>query len=75
VLLRGTPCPIVGRISMDQTVIDVGQIPVEPSEEVMLLGGYGEHHISVERWADLDRTISYEILCGLGQRLPKVYYR
>lgn len=75
VLLRGRPCPIVGRISMDQTVIDVGQIPVEPAEEVLLLGGYGEHHISVERWADLDRSISYEILCGLGQRLPKVYYR
>jgi alanine racemase len=75
VLVRGTPCPIVGRVSMDQTVIDVGATPVEPGEEVLLLGGYGDQAVSVERWAELDGTISYEILCGLGQRLPKMYYR
>jgi alanine racemase len=60
---------------MDQTVIDVGATPVEPGEEVLLLGGHGDQSVSVERWAELDGTISYEILCGLGQRLPKMYYR
>jgi alanine racemase len=75
VLIRGLPCPIVGRISMDQTVVDAGDIPVEPAEEVVLLGGRGVQAISVERWAELDQSISYEVLCGLGQRLPRVYYR
>jgi alanine racemase len=75
VLVRGTPCPIVGRVSMDQTVVDVGRTPVEPGEEVLLLGGHGDQSVSVERWAELDGTINYEILCGLGQRLPKMYYR
>lgn len=75
VLVRGTPCPIVGRVSMDQSTVDVGSLPVEPGEEVLLLGGHGDQAVSVERWAELDGTISYEILCGLGQRLPKMYYR
>ena len=75
VLVRGRSCPIVGRVSMDQTIVDVGSTPIDPGEEVLLLGGQGDQAISVERWADLDRTINYEILCGLGQRLPKVYYR
>lgn len=75
VLVRGTPCPIVGRISMDQSVVDVGRLPVEPGEEIVMLGGHGDQSVSVERWAELDGTISYEILTGLGQRLPKMYYR
>ncbi|HEY9723652.1 MAG TPA: alanine racemase [Oscillatoriaceae cyanobacterium] len=74
-IVRGVRCPLVGRISMDQSIIDVGALPVEPGEEVLLLGGHGTHTIPVEQWADLDRTVNYEILCGLGQRLPKVYYR
>lgn len=75
VVVRGQPCPIVGRVSMDQTVIDVGDLPVEPGEEVCLLGGQGPDAISIERWASAAGTISYEVLCGLGQRLPRVYYR
>lgn len=75
VLVRGVRCPIVGRVSMDQTIVDVGSIAVEPGEEVLLLGAYGDKPMSVERWADLDGSVNYEILCGLGQRLPKVYYR
>lgn len=74
-IVRGVRCPLVGRVSMDQSIIDVGVLPVEPGEEVLLLGGHGTHTIPVEHWADLDRTVNYEILCGLGQRLPKVYYR
>lgn len=75
VLVRGVPRPIVGRISMDQTVIDAGDTPVEPGEEVVMLGGRGDRAIAVERWAELAGTISYEVLTGLGQRLPRVYYR
>jgi alanine racemase len=74
-VVRGTPCSLVGRISMDQTIVDTRHIPVEPGEEIVLLGGQGDAHVSVERWAEIDETVNYEILCALGQRLPKVYYR
>ena len=74
-IVRGARCPLVGRISMDQIVVDTGHIPVEPGEEIVLLGGQGDATASVESWAELDETVNYEILCGLGQRLPKVYYR
>lgn len=75
VLLRGRRRPIVGIISMDQTLVDAGDVPVEPGEEVVLLGGQGQEVITVDSWAQLSGTIVYEILCGLGQRLPRVYYR
>lgn len=75
VLVRGVRCPVAGRVSMDQTVVDVGMLPIEPGEEVLLLGAYGDCALSVDYWAELDGTVNYEILCGLGQRLPKVYYR
>ena len=74
-VVRGAKCALVGRISMDQTIVDTGTIPVEPGEEVVLLGGQGDATASVESWAEIDETVNYEILCGLGQRLPKVYYR
>jgi alanine racemase len=74
-LVRGRLCPIVGRVSMDQTVFDAGTLPIEPGEEVTLLGGHGPDAISIERWAEAAGTISYEVLCGLGQRLPRVHYR
>lgn len=74
-VVRGAKCALVGRISMDQSIVDTGTIPVEPGEEVVLLGGQGDAAASVESWAEIDETVNYEILCGLGQRLPKVYYR
>lgn len=74
-LVRGKICPMVGVISMDQTVLDVGRVPVEPGEEVVLLGGQGDEAIDAASWAEASGTITYEILCGLGQRLPRVYYR
>ena len=66
---------IAGATPAVQTIVDAGEIPVEPGEEVVLLGGRGDQAVSVERWAELAGIISYEVLCGLGQRLPRVYYR
>ncbi|MEB3198754.1 MAG: alanine racemase [Candidatus Sericytochromatia bacterium] len=74
-LVRGQVCPMVGRISMDQTVLDVGALTVEPGEEVTLMGGQGATALSVDTWAEATGSINYEVLCGLGQRLPRVYYR
>ena len=72
VLLRGERAPIVGRISMDLTIVDVGHIPgAEIGDEVVLLGQSGEQQITavdLARWSD---TIPYEILCNLSERVVR----
>lgn len=75
VLVRGVRRPIVGRVSMDQMIVDVGDLAVMPGEEVVLLGGGGPRAIRIEEWAESDHTIAYELLCALGARLPRVFYR
>lgn len=74
ILVRGVPRPIVGRVSMDQIVVDVGTLPVEPGEEVVVLGAPGRG-VGVEAWAGFAQSISYEIMTGLGARLPRLPYR
>ncbi len=75
VLVKGIHAPVVGKVSMDQTLIDVGHISgIEVGDEVVLIGSQGERQISVEevsRWAG---RIPYEFLCGITQRVPRVYY-
>ena len=58
---------------MDQMMVDVGSLKIKPGEEVMLIGAQGKKRISAEELALLSGTISYEILCGLGSRVPRVY--
>lgn len=73
VLIRGQRVSQIGSITMDQLMIDVSQVPdVEIGDVVTLLGREGEEEISVETWADLLGTISYEIVCGFKPRLPRV---
>jgi alanine racemase len=73
VLIRGQRAPIVGRVSMDLTTVDVQDIPgVAAGDEVVLIGGQGDESITADdlaRWAE---TISYEILCGVGGRVERV---
>ena len=78
VLVEGVRCPVVGRVTMDQIIVDVtaatlsGRIP-KIGDEVVIMGDQKGSSISVDeiaKWAD---TISYEILCSLGNRLPRVY--
>ncbi len=75
VLVRGKRAPIVGRICMDLTMIDVTDIArVEQGDEVVLLGRQGTETISAEemgRWAE---TISYEIFTSISSRVSRVYY-
>jgi len=74
VLVRGKRAPIVGRICMDQCMIDVSHIPnVEVGDEVVLLGQQGEKWIDAEEMAKWCHTISYEILTAIGKRVPRVY--
>lgn len=73
VLVRGRRAPIAGRVSMDQTVVDVTDIPgVECGDEVVLIGKQGEETITAADLAQQCGTISYEILCDLGPRVPRI---
>ena len=72
-LVRGQRVPIVGRICMDQLVLDVTELPpIDEGEEAVFLGRQGHQQITAMEWADLAGTISYEILTRLSPRLPRV---
>jgi alanine racemase len=74
VLIRGKRVPIVGRVSMDLTTIDVTDIPdAAVGDEVVLLGRQGIHEIAAEELARKLDTISYEVFCGVSARVPRVY--
>jgi alanine racemase len=73
VLVRGRRAPVVGAVSMDLTTIDITEVPdAEVGDEVILWGGAGEAMISVNDVARLAQTISYEMLCTVGKRVPRV---
>jgi alanine racemase len=73
VLVRGRRAPIAGRISMDQTILDVTDISgVEIGDEAVVIGRQGEESISAFELADLAGTIPYEVLCGISARVPRV---
>lgn len=72
-LIGGRRFRISGRICMDQIMVDVGGFIPRLGEEVVLIGKQGKSNISVEELAGLSGTIPYEIACGLGSRIPRVY--
>ncbi len=73
-LVRGKRAPIVGMVTMDVTLIDVTGIPdVTVGDEVVIFGRQGDAEISVYEVADWCGTISYEVTCGIGKRVPRVY--
>lgn len=73
VLIRGRRFPLAGTVTMDQIVVDVGDEPVEVGDEVVLLGAQGAETITADHWARALDTISYEIVCGVGPRVPRRY--
>ena len=72
VLIAGRRHAIVGVVTMDQLVVDVGDAAIAVGDEVVLLGEQGEDRIRAEDWADRLGTIGYEIVCGIGARVPRV---
>jgi len=73
-LVRGMRAPIVGMVTMDVTMIDVSHIPeVNVGDEVIIFGKQGSQAISVYEVAKRCGTISYEVTCGIGKRVPRVY--
>ncbi|MFH1202365.1 MAG: alanine racemase [Candidatus Omnitrophota bacterium] len=74
VLVKNRRSPVVGRVCMDFTMIDVGRIPqVKITDEVVLIGRQGKEEISAEDLARIAGTISYEIVCWISGRVPRVY--
>ncbi|MFH1355242.1 MAG: alanine racemase [Candidatus Omnitrophota bacterium] len=73
ILIRGNRFRISGRICMDQIMVDVGNMPVKAGEEVVLIGAQAGKRITAEELAALAKTIPYEIVTGLGWRIPRLY--
>jgi len=73
VLVGGRRRPIVGVVTMDQLMVDVGDDEVRPGDEVVLLGEQAGDRITADDWAMPLGTIAYEIVCGIGPRVPRFY--
>ena len=74
VLIQGRRAPIVGLVCMDMTMVDVTDIaPVQVGETVTLIGQQGGASIWADEVADWIGTIPYEVLCGIGSRVPRLY--
>ena len=75
VLIRGKRAPIIGRVCMDQCMVDVTDIPeAELLDEVTILGRDGDEEITIEELGELSGRFNYEFACDLGNRIPRLYY-
>jgi len=72
-IVRGRRCPMAGTVTMDQLMLDVGDLPVEVGDEVVLIGRQGGEEITAASWARAMGTVAYTIVCGIGPRVPRVY--
>ncbi len=73
VLIGGRRRPIVGVVTMDQLMVDCGDDEVQAGDEVILIGRQGGEEVTAEEWAELLDTIAYEVVCGIGPRVPRFY--
>lgn len=74
ILVHGVRCPILGKVCMDQCMIDVTAVPqAQVGDVVTLIGRDGDEEIRVDALADLLDTIHYEIVCGISKRVTRVY--
>ena len=66
----------MGRIFIDQTRVDISYIPeAKEGDEVVVIGKSGDNELSAEEVSELAGSFNYELLCDLGKRIPRVYYR
>ena len=73
VLIRGTRCRVAGNVTMDQLLVDCGDLDVDTGDEVVLLGRQGAEEVSAWELAAHADTIAYEIVSRIGQRVPRAY--
>ncbi|RME07758.1 MAG: alanine racemase, partial [Anaerolineae bacterium] len=75
-LVHGRRVPVVGRVCMDQIMLQLDDVPeAAPGDEVVLIGQQGEERITAEEVAAIWRTINYEVVCAIGARVPRVYLK
>jgi alanine racemase len=76
VIINGTLAPVLGNVCMDQIMVDVSEVKdVTAGDEVILLGSDGDVKFDAEDMANILNTISYEVLCLIGRRTPRIYIR
>jgi alanine racemase len=76
VLVRGRRAPVAGTVCMDMTMVDVTDVPgVAVGDEVVLLGAQGSEVVDADELAERSGTISYEVVCAVGSRVPRRYQR
>ena len=76
VIIHGQYAPIIGRVCMDQFMVDVSHIDgVKVRDDVILIGRDGDKEISVEEVAEPANSFNYELVCNIGRRVPRVYVR
>ena len=76
VLIRGKRARILGRVCMDQMMVDVTEIDdVAYEDQVILVGRDGEEELPVEVLSDLSGRFNYEFVCDIGKRVPREFYR
>lgn len=74
VLIRGRKCPVLGRVAMDYTIVDVSDVPeVVSGDEAILLGRQGDECITVRQWGEWKNTHGHDIWCAIGHRTARVY--
>jgi alanine racemase len=74
VLIAGKKCPILGRVTMDYTVVDVSDVPeAAPGMEAVLLGKRGDAEITVRQWGEWKNTHGHDIWCAIGSRTRREY--
>lgn len=76
VIIRGRACDIIGRVSMDYLTVDLTPCPsARVGDPVILVGRSGKREITIEDWARVKQTHPYDIICGLGNRVERVYLK
>jgi alanine racemase len=71
VLVRGRRLPVAGTVTMDQILVDCGELPVEPGDEVVLIGTQRDEVITADELAGWSGTINYEVVTAIGTRVPR----
>ena len=76
VLIHGKRAPIIGRVCMDQFMVDVTDIEnVKEGDKVVLIGNDGEETITMETLGIMANRFNYELVCDIGKRVPRIYYK
>lgn len=74
VIIRGTRCPILGRVTMDQTIVDVSNVQgLEIGDQAILIGKSENEEITVNEFSDWSDSIPWEVFCSVTKRVPRLY--